>query len=255
MKYVLAKIKKCAMIVLMVLCVGLSAGQMPMTAYAYTQEEIDAAKAWLSANGYSPDMGGAQAAYADYMNGKFGAIPGLPEPNNTTPPATQEPQPEAAKPEEPEEDKPQKEKPETDTEQEDAEEHSPESGQAAQPDSEPRQEAVPRPESVPEVEGSDEPADAAESAKIADPTTEQQEFADMINVFASSFSEDDQEDITEAKERLERQKQERAQAEKESEDRKQEEHKPQKNIVILLCGVLILAVIGLGIIMGKKKKG
>lgn len=252
MKYVLTKLKKYAMIVLMVLCVGLSSGQMSMTARAYTQEEIDAAKAWLSANGYSPDMGGAQAAYTDYMNGKFGAIPGLPEPKNTTQPATQEPQPEATKPEKQEEEKPEKEKPEKekqvkDTDQGESEEQSPESEQI--PQQEPEREV--QPEAAPEVVSGSE---SAESEEVAVPTVEQQEFADMINVFASSFSEDVQEDITEAKERLERQKQERTQAEKESESMKQEERKPQKNIVILLCGVLILAVIGLGIIMGKKKK-
>ncbi|SHK40984.1 hypothetical protein [Hespellia stercorisuis] len=48
-----------------------------MTSYAYTPEEIAAAKAWLSSNGYSPDMGGAQQAYQDYLDGKFGdQVPG-----------------------------------------------------------------------------------------------------------------------------------------------------------------------------------
>lgn len=45
-------------------------------AYAYTEEEKEAAKAWLSANGYSPDAAGAAAAYQDYLDGKFGAVPG-----------------------------------------------------------------------------------------------------------------------------------------------------------------------------------
>lgn len=41
------------------------------TSYAYTEEEKQQAKAWLSAHGYSPDAGGASQAYADYLNGKF----------------------------------------------------------------------------------------------------------------------------------------------------------------------------------------
>ena len=40
-------------------------------ANAYTEEEKAQAKAWLSAHGYSPDAGGASAAYQDYLNGKF----------------------------------------------------------------------------------------------------------------------------------------------------------------------------------------
>lgn len=42
-----------------------------LTAHAYTEEEKAQAKAWLSAHGYSPDMGGANQAYQDYLNGKF----------------------------------------------------------------------------------------------------------------------------------------------------------------------------------------
>lgn len=42
-----------------------------LRAHAYTEEEKAAAKAWLSANGYAPTMGGAQQAYQDYLNGKF----------------------------------------------------------------------------------------------------------------------------------------------------------------------------------------
>ena len=38
---------------------------------AYTEEEKQQAKAWLSSHGYSPDAGGAQQAYQDYLNGKF----------------------------------------------------------------------------------------------------------------------------------------------------------------------------------------
>lgn len=41
------------------------------TSHAYTEEQKAQAKAWLSAHGYSPDMGGANQAYQDYLNGKF----------------------------------------------------------------------------------------------------------------------------------------------------------------------------------------
>jgi len=41
------------------------------TSHAYTEEQKEQAKAWLSAHGYSPDMGGANQAYQDYLNGKF----------------------------------------------------------------------------------------------------------------------------------------------------------------------------------------
>lgn len=44
---------------------------LSFTSYAYTEEEKQQAKAWLSAHGYSPDMGGANQAYQDYLNGKF----------------------------------------------------------------------------------------------------------------------------------------------------------------------------------------
>ncbi|MBR1865064.1 MAG: hypothetical protein IJ801_01005 [Lachnospiraceae bacterium] len=44
---------------------------LPSTSHAYTEEEIQQAKAWLSAHGYSPDSGGASQAYQDYLNGKF----------------------------------------------------------------------------------------------------------------------------------------------------------------------------------------
>ncbi len=54
--------------VCMFIALCLSAGN---TSYAYTEEEKAQAKAWLSAHGYSPDMGGASQAYQDYLNGKF----------------------------------------------------------------------------------------------------------------------------------------------------------------------------------------
>lgn len=37
----------------------------------YSQEQKDAAKAWLSAHGYPPTRAGAAQAYQDYQNGKF----------------------------------------------------------------------------------------------------------------------------------------------------------------------------------------
>ena len=37
----------------------------------YTEEEKNAAKAWLSAHGYPPTRAGAEQAYQDFLNGKF----------------------------------------------------------------------------------------------------------------------------------------------------------------------------------------
>ena len=39
--------------------------------YGYTEDEKEAAKAWLSAHGYPPTRAGAEMAYQDYLNGKF----------------------------------------------------------------------------------------------------------------------------------------------------------------------------------------
>ena len=41
------------------------------TASAYTEEQINQAKAWLSAHGYSPTRAGADQAMSDYENGKL----------------------------------------------------------------------------------------------------------------------------------------------------------------------------------------
>ena len=41
------------------------------TASAYTEEQINQAKAWLSAHGYSPTRAGAGQAMSDYENGKL----------------------------------------------------------------------------------------------------------------------------------------------------------------------------------------
>lgn len=64
---------------LLALCVTLGAAlfltdKNVMTAYAYTEEEKEAAKSWLSQNGYPPTMAGAEQAYQDYLNGKFGPV-------------------------------------------------------------------------------------------------------------------------------------------------------------------------------------
>lgn len=53
-----------------ILVVGLVIGSTQQS-FAYTDEEKAQAKAWLSAHGYSPDAGGANQAYEDYLNGKF----------------------------------------------------------------------------------------------------------------------------------------------------------------------------------------
>lgn len=263
MKHLLMKIKKYTMIFMLILCVGVASGQMSITTQAYTQEEKDAAKAWLSANGYSPDMAGAQAAYADYMNGKFGAIPGLPEPNVPQPPA-QEPEQDTPQQEQPSEQKPDQETPDKDAEKEEPEGEKPESGQPGGEVSAPQSpESGDEPESEtdasPDDKASEELKELVESVELPEgvdelvlPTPSQQEFADMIDVFISGFSESEQEEIKKAKERLERQKQERAQAEKEAEGVTQVEHKPQKNVVMILGAVLAAAVIGLIVVIVKK---
>lgn len=60
------------------------------TSYAYTEEEIQQAKAWLSAHGYSPDAGGANQAYQDYLDGKFDEELGLNKTEQATTEATEE---------------------------------------------------------------------------------------------------------------------------------------------------------------------
>lgn len=54
------------------------------TVHAYTQEQIQQAKAWLSAHGYSPDEAGANQAYQDYLNGKFDEELGITTTEQTT---------------------------------------------------------------------------------------------------------------------------------------------------------------------------
>lgn len=69
------------------------AGRNTLSAHAYTDDEIAAAKEWLAANGYSPSRAGAEQAYQDYLNGKFGPIQGADTPPaDNTPPADDESQ-------------------------------------------------------------------------------------------------------------------------------------------------------------------
>lgn len=56
----------CMLVVIIFLSLGTGS-----ISHAYTEEEIQQAKAWLSAHGYSPDAGGAGQAYQDYLDGKF----------------------------------------------------------------------------------------------------------------------------------------------------------------------------------------
>lgn len=62
--------------IILMLCIITAAsifclGGSGLTAYAYTDAEKEAAKAWLSSHGYSPTMSGAQQAYQDYLDGKI----------------------------------------------------------------------------------------------------------------------------------------------------------------------------------------
>lgn len=61
------KWKMAAVIVLCLLVATAVFNKNEVGVYAYTQEEIDAAKAWLEANGYPPTKSGAEQAYQDYL--------------------------------------------------------------------------------------------------------------------------------------------------------------------------------------------
>ena len=63
--------KKIVMILAAFLVVFIGCIEINSNSKAYTDEQKAQAKAWLSAHGYSPDAGGAAAAYQDYLNGKF----------------------------------------------------------------------------------------------------------------------------------------------------------------------------------------
>lgn len=58
-------------IILTCLLCLISIGIRPMQIRAYTDEEIRQGKAWLAAHGYPVSEAGAQAAYNDYLNGKW----------------------------------------------------------------------------------------------------------------------------------------------------------------------------------------
>lgn len=62
---------------------------MSFVSNAYTEEEKQQAKAWLSAHGYSPDQAGAGQAYQDYLNGKFDEELGVDVNGDGIPPAGQ----------------------------------------------------------------------------------------------------------------------------------------------------------------------
>lgn len=71
------------------------------SAYAYTEEEIQMAKDWLSSHGYAPTMAGAEQAYQDYLNGMWGG-PGGEEVEEPEPPMEEQPIPEIIELEQPE---------------------------------------------------------------------------------------------------------------------------------------------------------
>lgn len=84
--------KKWKLAAVMMLCLFLATAtfnKVQMPVYAYTEEEIAAAKAWLSANGYSPTRAGAEQAYQDYLNGKWGPVGGDDESETPAVPETE----------------------------------------------------------------------------------------------------------------------------------------------------------------------
>lgn len=60
----------CLVTMLLAACMCFS-GAFTSVTKAYTEEEKAQAKAWLSAHGYAPTREGAEAAYQDYLDGKF----------------------------------------------------------------------------------------------------------------------------------------------------------------------------------------
>ena len=62
--------KKLILIVMLALCT-VTITSRPVQTYAYTEEQKQQAKAWLSAHGYPPTRAGAEQAYQDYMDGKI----------------------------------------------------------------------------------------------------------------------------------------------------------------------------------------
>ena len=62
--------KKLLLIFMLVLSTVTFAGRSVQT-YAYTEQQKQEAKAWLSAHGYAPTRAGAEQAYQDYKDGKI----------------------------------------------------------------------------------------------------------------------------------------------------------------------------------------
>ena len=58
--------KKLILIVMLSLCT-VTITSRPVQTYAYTEEQKQQAKSWLSAHGYPPTRAGAEQAYQDYM--------------------------------------------------------------------------------------------------------------------------------------------------------------------------------------------
>ena len=59
------------LLVLMLILGAVMITSRPVATYAYTDEEKQQAKSWLSAHGYPPTRAGAEQAYQDYMDGKI----------------------------------------------------------------------------------------------------------------------------------------------------------------------------------------
>ena len=62
------------LLVLMLILGAVTITSRPVQTYAYTEEQKQQAKSWLSAHGYPPTRAGAEQAYQDYMDGKI-AVP------------------------------------------------------------------------------------------------------------------------------------------------------------------------------------
>ena len=59
------------LLVLMLILGAVMITSRPVATYAYTDEEKQQAKSWLSSHGYPPTRAGAEQAYQDYMDGKI----------------------------------------------------------------------------------------------------------------------------------------------------------------------------------------
>lgn len=59
------------LLVLMLILGAVTITSRPVQTYAYTEEQKQQAKSWLSAHGYPPTRAGAEQAYQDYMDGKI----------------------------------------------------------------------------------------------------------------------------------------------------------------------------------------